>query len=235
METLVKKSAAAALMIALGDYVLLKIGAPLGAFLFAFGLLGVCALGANLFTGKAGAMQKNGFNIKDMLIILAVNLVVGYAIGFLMSLCDDDVKKAAISKVASWDFSSAFFVKAFFCGAIMYITVQSYKKTPLSVFIGVPLFILCGFQHCIANIITLGIANIWDWSILLAIGGNWAGAITISWLLDGLFEKKAALAVATAPVVKPEVAPEKPAEPTPEKPKKAKAKKTKKKEKDGTI
>ena len=202
MKTLVKKSAAAAFMIALGDYVLLKIGAPLGAFLFAFGLLGVCALGANLFTGKAGAMKKNGFKIQDMLIILATNLIVGYGIGFLMSLCDDAVKTAAIDKIASWNFSSAFFVKALFCGAIMYITVQSFKKTPLSVFAGVPLFILCGFQHCIANIITLGIANSWDWSIVLAIAGNWTGAIIISWLLGSLFEQKSNLSTATIPIKK---------------------------------
>ena len=190
MKELIKKSAAAALMIALGDYVLLKIGAPLGAFLFAFGLLGVCALGVNLFTGKAGAMKKNGFKIQDMLIILSVNLIAGYLIGYLMSFCDDGVKTAALDKVANWEFSPAFFIKGLFCGAIMFITVQSFKKTPLSVFAGVPLFILCGFQHCIANIITLGIANTWHWSIILAIAGNWIGAIAISWLLGTLFESK---------------------------------------------
>lgn len=191
MTELIKKSAVAAIMIALGDFVLLKIGAPLGAFLFAFGLLGVCALGANLFTGKAGAMKKNGFKIQDMFVILVVNLVVGYLIGLLMSFCDESVKTAAIDKVATWDFSVAFLIKAFFCGAIMFITVQSFKKTPLSVFAGVPLFILCGFQHCIANIITLGIANTWHWSIILAIAGNWLGAITVSWLLGTLFQTKA--------------------------------------------
>ena len=191
MTELIKKSAVAAIMIALGDFVLLKIGAPLGAFLFAFGLLGVCALGANLFTGKAGAMKKNGFKIQDMLVILVVNLVIGYLIGLLMSFCYESVKTAAIDKVATWDFSVAFLIKAFFCGAIMFITVQSFKKTPLSVFAGVPLFILCGFQHCIANIITLGIANTWHWSIILAIAGNWLGAITVSWLLGTLFQTKA--------------------------------------------
>lgn len=190
MTDLIKKSAVAAIMIALGDFVLLKIGAPLGAFLFAFGLLGVCALGANLFTGKAGAMKKNGFKIQDMLVILVANLVVGYLIGLLMSFCDESVKTTAIEKVATWDFSIAFFIKAFFCGAIMFTTVQSFKKTPLSVFVGVPLFILCGFQHCIANIITLGIANTWHWSIILAIAGNWLGAIAVSWLLGTLFQTK---------------------------------------------
>ena len=49
---LAKRAVLASLLIGLGDYILLKVGAPLGAFLFAFGLYGVCMLGANLFTGK---------------------------------------------------------------------------------------------------------------------------------------------------------------------------------------
>ena len=183
MKELIRKSAAAAIMIAIGDFVLLKIGAPLGAFLFAFGLLGVCALKANLFTGKAGAMKKSGLSPKDMLIILATNLIVGYLIGAAMSYCDSSIKQAAVDKVAGWDISLSFLIRAFFCGVIMYISVQGYKKTPLSVLIGVPVFILCGFQHCIANIITLGIANTWHWSIILAIAGNWLGSYTIAWLL----------------------------------------------------
>lgn len=189
MNELIRKSAAAAILIAVGDFVLLRNGAPLGAFLFAFGLLGVCMLGANLFTGKAGAMKKNHLKPQDMLIILGVNLIVGYLAGFIMSYCDSDVKIAAISKVETWSFDLAFLIRAFFCGVIMYISVQGYKKTPLAVLIGVPVFILCGFQHCIANIITLGIANTWHWSILLAIAGNWFGSCSIAWLLPELKTK----------------------------------------------
>lgn len=191
MKVLIRKSAAAAIMIALGDFVLLKIGAPLGAFLFAFGLLGVCMLKANLFTGKAGAMKKSGLSPKDMIVILMTNLIVGYLVGVAMSYCDDSIKQAAIDKVAAWDISLSFLIRAFFCGVIMYISVQGYKKTPLSVLIGVPVFILCGFQHCIANIVTLGIANTWHWSILLAIAGNWLGSCSIAWLLPETKKKGA--------------------------------------------
>ena len=48
---LIRLSAGASLLIGLGDYVLLKIGTPVGPFLFSFGLLGVCVIGLNLFTG----------------------------------------------------------------------------------------------------------------------------------------------------------------------------------------
>ena len=42
---LIVKGAGAALLIGLGDYVLLKVGEPVGPVLFSFGLLGVCRFG----------------------------------------------------------------------------------------------------------------------------------------------------------------------------------------------
>ena len=51
-SSLINKSIAASLMIGIGDFILLKMGNPLGPFLFALGLLAVCYMGLNLFTGK---------------------------------------------------------------------------------------------------------------------------------------------------------------------------------------
>ena len=53
-KELINKSIAASILISLGNYALLKLGNPIGPIIFAFGLLGVCYLGANLFTGKCG-------------------------------------------------------------------------------------------------------------------------------------------------------------------------------------
>ena len=51
-----------------------------------------------------------------------------------------------------------------------------YKKgTPLGIIFGVPLFIFCGFQHCIANVITMGVGLAFDWSLILCIIGNFFG------------------------------------------------------------
>ena len=128
MTGLIKKSAAAALMIALGDYVLLKMGNPLGPILFALGLLGVCFLELNLFTGKCGFLFESKLKLQDLMIILAGNLVAGYLAGLFFSFLDADVVQAAAGKVASWDFSFAFFGKAVLCGAIMYVAVKIFKK-----------------------------------------------------------------------------------------------------------
>ena len=175
---LINKSIGAAILIGLGDYALLKLGQPLGPVLFALGLLGVCYMGQNLFTGKCGFLFQDKIKVLDLLLILLVNLIAGYLIGLLFSFTDKQVLTNALSKVADWEFSFPFFVKGVLCGIIMYIAVFMYRKgTPLGIIFGIPLFIFCGFQHCIANIITLGVARTIHSSIILAIIGNFVGSL----------------------------------------------------------
>ena len=182
-QELINKSIGAALLISLGDYALLKLGNPIGPVIFALGLLGVCYMGLNLFTGKCGFVIQDKIKLSDLLIILIVNLVAGYLIGLMYSLLDEEVVKSAISRVSSWDISWAFFIKSIMCGVIMYIAVYMYKKgTPLGIIFGIPLFIFCGFQHCIANVITMGVAKAVDPSLIICIIGNFIGSL-IMWYL----------------------------------------------------
>lgn len=182
-EGLVRKSIGASLLIALGDYALLKLGNPIGPVIFALGLLGVCYMGQNLFTGKCGFLFEDKIKPFELLTILVVNLVAGYLIGLMFSTMDGALVEAAVSKVSSWEVSVAFFLKAVMCGAIMYIAVLMYRKgTPLGILFGVPLFIFCGFQHCIANVITMGVAAAFDWSLVLAVVGNFVGSLGVWWL-----------------------------------------------------
>jgi formate/nitrite transporter FocA (FNT family) len=188
---LLLKSAAASLMIGLGDYVLLKLGNPLGPFLFAFGLLGVCVMGANLFTGKCGFLIEDKIKPLHLLLILLGNLVAGYLFGLMFSDCDAGIVTAAQAKVSGWDFSWAFLIKSILCGAIMYLAVAIYRKgSKLGILFGIPLFILCGFQHCIANVITLGVAVSWSWSLLICVAGNFIGSLSIWWLCRELVPTK---------------------------------------------
>lgn len=182
---LIKKSIAAACLIGLGDYVLLKLGSPLGPFLFAFGLLGVCYLKLNLFTGKCGFLVESKLSLRYLSLILLVNLISGYLLGLLFSCADSALIASAAEKVSTWSFSLSFFLKSLFCGAIMYIAVKLYKRgTSLGILLGVPLFIFCGFQHCIANAITLGVARELSWSslacLLLCVLGNFLGSLVVS-------------------------------------------------------
>ena len=188
---LILKSIGAAFLISLGNYALLKLGNPIGPVIFAFGLLGVCYLGQNLFTGKCGFFIEDKIPFGDLMIILIVNLVAGYLFGLLYRVSDPALIEAAVEKVHSWSFSPAFLIKSFLCGTIMYIAVKMYReKTPLGIIFGIPLFIFCGFQHCIANVITLGVARTMDWSLLLAVIGNFAGSLFFWYISRTIVEPK---------------------------------------------
>ena len=104
-KELARKAVAASLLIALGDYVLLKIGMPIGPFLFAFGLLGVCVLSLNLFTGKCGFWFSDKLRLHDLMKILGINLISGYLFGLCMHVMDTDVAAAAAAKIPAYTIS----------------------------------------------------------------------------------------------------------------------------------
>lgn len=190
-EELIRKSIGAALLISLGNYALLKLGSPIGPVIFAFGLLGVCFMGQNLFTGKCGFLIQDKIKFTDLMIILFTNLIAGYLFGLMYSLTDKDIVITAVEKVSSWDLSLAFFIKSILCGIIMYLAVLMYKKgTTLGIIYGVPLFIFCGFQHCIANIVTLGVARTMDASIILCIIGNFIGSLFVWYITKDQIDVK---------------------------------------------
>ena len=82
------------------------------------------------------------------------------------------------------------FILSVLCGILMYIAVNNFKKEEdsiikyLSIFICVVVFILCGFEHCIANMYYISLAKAWAFksaiSMLFMIFGNSFGAIIMS-------------------------------------------------------
>lgn len=128
-----------------------------------------------------------------MIEMLIINLLFGYLWGAIIGISDPAVHEAAVVKVASWELSFGFFVKSIACGMIMFIAVDLYKMgTSLGILIGIPMFILSGFQHCIANMITMGAALGFSWTIFVCIIGNWIGSLLI-WMVKGnlpVFKKK---------------------------------------------
>ena len=171
-------AAAASFLIGLGNFALLKLGEPIGPVLFSLGLLGVCVMGLNLFTGKCGFLIEDRLSIVQLVVILVINLLFGYAIGVIFALMDESIIPTAEAKVASWGISWGYFLKSVMCGAIMYIAVELYRRgTKLGILIGVPLFIFCGFQHSIANAITMGVAMEFNPALFVCVAGNFVGAI----------------------------------------------------------
>ncbi len=180
---LVRRSVLASILIGFGVAVLLFLGNPLGPLLFAFGLLSVCYLQADLYTGKAGYYWKN--QKVELLMILLVNLASGYLFGLLLGCSSPQLVPLALEKIATWTFSLAYFIKSVMCGMVMYICVELFKRGNfVGILYGVPLFIFCGFQHSIANVIVLGIASwphlTWSWTVLLCAAGNLIGSLIIN-------------------------------------------------------
>lgn len=174
------KGTAASLMISLGVAVLLK-QPIIGAVLFALGLLTICERKFYLFTGKCGYVPWIfPYTSHRILEILIVNLFMGYVIGCLMGIADPEFTTLAANKIANWETNNTIaLIQACFCGSIMFIAVDMYSEAEekLGILFGVPIFIFCGFQHCIANSILLGMAQTFNSMVLVHSVGNWVGAI----------------------------------------------------------
>lgn len=92
---------------------------------------------------------------------------------------------AAIGEVKLQDRVAGLFVLAVFCGFLMFVAVDGYKSTknPVILFVGVATFILCGFEHCIADMFYFSLGELWSAqavkSILVITLGNAVGGIVI--------------------------------------------------------
>ena len=86
------------------------------------------------------------------------------------------------------------FVLAMFCGVLMYIAVNNYKKAQneigkyIGIFMCVMVFILCGFEHCVANMYYFTVASAWSLKtflyLLIMILGNSVGSILIAFFYN---------------------------------------------------
>ncbi len=165
----IKKSILSGFMICIGGTVYLSCIAlnlkPLGAFLFAAGLYSICVYGFNLFTGKVGYIAYNFKDIKYIrlvVLVLAFNLLSTYLLGILASYAFPSVVEPAKNIYAAKTQTPLLklFISGVFCGILMFLSVDTWKKgTKIGIFIYIPVFILCGFDHSIANSFYNGIAN----------------------------------------------------------------------------
>ena len=91
------------------------------------------------------------------------------------------------------------FILAMMCGMIMFIAVNNYKKENsdigkyLAIIMGVMAFILCGFEHCVANMFYFSVAGVWNFKVLLEllvmILGNSLGSIIIAFYYKRFLNK----------------------------------------------
>lgn len=146
------------LLIGAGDTVyVLNENKILGSFLFSMGLLSILIKGYPLYTGRIGFVSKLSdlWDLKTgMLPIILLNFA-GIALACsLMSLTRLDlsaVDAMVQTKVGQTWYSSL--ILSWGCGAMMYLAVNGWRKTekPVMVILPIMFFIMCGFEHCVAN------------------------------------------------------------------------------------
>ena len=163
-----REAIAAGICIGLGGAIYLAVeNRMLGAFLFAFGLLTILLYGFKLYTGAIGYAGRV-FHALELLVILLGNLVGTAIVGTLLKFTPLAIPDAATALVAKKSamlahifephMMLAVFILGIFCGLLMFIGVDCYKNEKLPaparviiVFLAVALFILSGFEHCVAD------------------------------------------------------------------------------------
>ena len=180
----------AGIMIAIGGSVFLSCeNKYIGAILFSVALLCICLKGYSLFTGKVGYLPENHSKeaVKILLCGLLGNIVSTILLGFAVSFANPALQEVAagICEAKLSQEALQTFVRAFFCGVLMYMAVSTYREkgTLAGIFFCVPVFILSGFEHSIANMFYFGASGMvnMDSIIYLAvvIAGNSVGGMAM--------------------------------------------------------
>lgn len=189
------KSILAGIMIGIGGTIYLSLDNKIvGSILFAIGLFIIVVYSFNLYTGKIGYLINN-FNkkyIRELIITLIGNFIGTFFVGFILkytriyTMISEKAKTLADIKLN--DTLISILILSLFCGILMYLAVNTYKEVKdtgkyLAVFLGVIVFILCGFEHCIANMYYFSVSSTWSLNTLLyllaMILGNSLGGILI--------------------------------------------------------
>ena len=185
----------AGVAIAIGGTVFLSVeNKVIGAVLFSVGLFIICTFQFNLFTGKACYILENDKNyLINIPIIWIGNFLGTFLTAKLESLTRIGEKLQSVAngmcEIKLNDSLLSLFLLGIFCNILIFVAVESYKNNKhevgkyLGLLFGVVVFILAGFEHSIADMYYFSIANMWNFSSLLAIIiislGNIVGGLLI--------------------------------------------------------
>ncbi len=169
-----------------------------GAILFAIGLFTVFTFGFDLYTGKVGYMFSDKpwtYGI-DLLIMLVGNFIGALFIGSCMPMADQFVPGFIDARLDMLDNPVTVVLKGIVCGILMFIAADVYKtkKSYLGAFICVPVFILAGSEHSIADMFYFCAAGVYSLDvlcfILLVALGNAIGAVIIPLFQIYMYEEQ---------------------------------------------
>lgn len=127
-------------------------GSMAGAVLFSFGLLTVVGYQLKLYTGTAGFISRS--EIGQLFLILLGNILGCVCVAALARVSHMDIQGAAQNLLEQRLRNGAVScgLLGIGCGFIMTTAVKFARQQQyLPLLFGVPLFIICGFTHCVAD------------------------------------------------------------------------------------
>ena len=152
MKNLIHSAIMAGICIGIAGFGYLAVGGIVGAITFAFGLLAVVHYRLKLYTGTAGFFAKG--ELLQLCTILAMN-IVGCLLVALMARMSPMPLQEAAQHILEGRLNAGIVqsgVLAIGCGFIMTTAVKWGREGKfLPLLFGVPLFIICGFPHCVAD------------------------------------------------------------------------------------
>ena len=185
-----RESLCAGILITIGGTVFLSCeNKTAGAVLFSVALLCICYKGYYLFTGKIGYIveQHKKQDFLNLAVGLFGNLIATFLLGMLLRTVLPNIGERAAemcsAKLAQFPLYT--FIRGFFCGILMYLAVSTYKEknTVLGILFCVPVFILSGFEHSIADMFYFGASGIFSLSaalfMLAVVIGNSLGGMLL--------------------------------------------------------
>lgn len=160
--------------ISIGGTVYLSLeNAVIGALFFTIGLFVICTMKLHLYTGKVCyVFEKDRTYALQIPLIWLGNLCGAGLVAALEHMTRIAPKLSeraqAICATKLSDSLVSVFILAVFCNILIYIAVDGFNNNPhevgkyLALFFGVVVFILCGFEHCVANMYYFSVAGVWS-------------------------------------------------------------------------
>ena len=156
----------------MGGIINLTLGGIPGALFFSLGLMTIVTFKYDLFTGKAGLLATQEIKPLKLVSIWFGNFIGAAACAFAISVAPAGetlcTKAAEIVALRSGQPAAINLLLGIYCGMLMYIAVTGFKHTNNYLFCIIPVafFILCGFNHCVADMFYTALGAS-DWKHLL--------------------------------------------------------------------
>ena len=182
----------AGISVGLGGLVFLSVeDRIIAAALFTIGLFVVCTFGLHLFTGKLCYLFDNDRAYALALPLIWLGNLCGTGLTAGLAHCTRIAgiaeRAAALCQIKTDDSLLSLFFLGVLCNICIYIAVEGYRSNPhelgkyLSLFFGVMIFILCGAEHCVADMFYFWAAGAWSGRaalcVLVITAGNFCGGL----------------------------------------------------------